>query len=463
MTDHQAEQSAWIARTPGMADASRDWLAGLDDRLAAAERRAGVILGTPVFAPAAIARMGRLVADTAPKLAPALVARDGDAIVKSLSQLAIRGGPTYVKLGQLIATTRGLVPDAITDAFAGCRDAVPPAPSAAIASTLRRSGILDALRSWDREPIASASVAQVHAAVLNDGTEVVIKVRRPGIVGVVASDAAYLMPALQFAESRDERLRVANLSGTLDLMLRLFAQECDLVLEATSAVQLALAFEKAGVDVHVPAPLPGLVTKRVMVMERVHGVSAADVEGSAKFGHVAADIVRLAIAGVLETTLVDGIFHGDLHPGNVLITESGMSLVDFGIVGRLTQQQRMALVRLLPAAFAEDRTGIVEALEAFGALPEGVDASGFLSILPTPPTEEERLQMMNDRDFLEQRIRMLLRAVSAAGFKAPPQLTLFFKNILYLGDAVARHAPDMDVIAETSAAVLRVASKLGAA
>lgn len=446
-----------------MADASRDWLAGLDSRLAAADRRAEVILGTPMFAPAAIARMGRLVADTAPRLAPALLARDGEAIVSALAQLAIRGGPTYVKLGQLIATTRGLVPDAITDAFAGCRDAVPPAPPAAIASTLRRSGVLDALRSWDREPIASASVAQVHAAVLNDGTDVVIKMRRPGIVGLVASDAAYLMPALQFAESRDERLRVANLSGTCDFMLRLFAQECDLVLEATSAVQLALAFEKAGVDVHVPAPVPGLVTKRVMVMERVHGVSAADTIGAAEYGHVAADLVRLAIAGVLETTLVDGIFHGDLHPGNVLVTEAGMSLVDFGIVGRLTQQQRMALVRLLPAAFAEDRPGIVEALEAFGALPEGVDADTFLAMLPTPPTEEEREQMMTDRDFLEQRVRMLLRAVSAAGFKAPPQLTLFFKNILYLGDAVARHAPDMDVIAETSAAVLRVASRLGAA
>ncbi|MBV9934308.1 MAG: AarF/ABC1/UbiB kinase family protein, partial [Actinobacteria bacterium] len=330
-------------------------------------------------------------------------------------------------------------------------------------STLRRSGVLDALRSWDRQPIASASVAQVHAAVLNDGTEVVIKVRRPGIVGLVASDAAYLLPALQFAESRDERLRVANLSGTVELMLRLFAQECDLVLEATSAVQLALAFEKAGVNVHVPAPIPGLVTKRVMVMERVHGVSAADVDGSAQYGHVAADLVRLAIAGVLETTLVDGIFHGDLHPGNVLITESGMSLVDFGIVGRMSEHQRLALLQLLPAAFNEDRTGIVRALAAFGALPDGADPDAFLDQLPTPPTEEERLRMMEDRAFLEERIRMLLRAVSGAGFRAPPQLTLFLKNVLYLGDAVARHAPDMDVIAETSAAVLRVAARLGAA
>ena len=186
--------SRWVDRTPGMAQAADAWLAGLDGRLARAERRAEVILGTPLLTPAAMVRLGRLVADNAPRLRPALVARDGDAIVRALAQLAIRGGPTYVKLGQLIATTRGLVPDAVTDAFAGCRDAVPPAPSAAIAATLRRSGVLDAVRSWDREPIASASVAQVHAATLNDGTEVVIKVRRPGIVGVVASDAAYLLP-----------------------------------------------------------------------------------------------------------------------------------------------------------------------------------------------------------------------------------------------------------------------------
>ena len=238
-------------------------------------------------------------------------------------------------------------------------------------------------------------------------------------------------------------------------MLRLFAQECDLVLEATSAVQLALAFERAGVDVHVPAPMPGLVTKRVMVMERVHGVSAADVDGAAQYGHVAGDLVRLAIAGVLETTLVDGIFHGDLHPGNVLVTESGLALVDFGIVGRLTTQQRGALVRLLPAALSEDRTGVVEALAAFGALPEGVDAAAFLALLPTPPTDEERRAMMEDRGALERRLSMLLRAVSAAGFRAPPELTLFLKNVVYLSDAVARHAPDMDVIAETSAAVTR--------
>ena len=307
--------------------------------------------------------------------------------------------------------------------------------------------------------MASASVAQVHAATLNDGADVVIKVRRPGIVGTVAADASYLLPALQWLEGWDERLRVVNLSGTLELMLRLFAQECDLVLEAASAVQLALAFERAGVDVQVPAPMPGLVTKRVMVMERVHGVSAADVEGG-RYGHVAADLVRLAIAGVLETTLVDGIFHGDLHPGNVLVTESGLALIDYGIVGRLTTAQRLALVRLLPAAFAEDRAGIVEALRAFGALPPDTDLTRFLALLPAPPTDDERRAMMSDRRLLNDRITLLVRAVNAAGFRAPPELTLFLKNVVYLSDAVARHAPDLDVIAETAAMVMRVATRL---
>jgi ubiquinone biosynthesis protein len=210
----------------------------------------------------------------------------------------------------------------------------------------------------------------------------------------------------------------------------------------------------------VPAPIPGLVTKRVMVMERVHGVSAADVEGAAQYGHVAADLVRLAIAGVLETTLVDGIFHGDLHPGNVLVTESGLALVDYGIVGRLTADQRMALVRLLPAALAEDRTGVVEALRAFGALPPDTDLSRFLELLPAPPTDEERRAMLADRDALNDRITLLVRAVSVAGFRVPPELTLFLKNVVYLSDAVARHAPDLDVMAETATMVMRVANRL---
>jgi ubiquinone biosynthesis protein len=284
-------------------------------------------------------------------------------------------------------------------------------------------------------------------------------VRRPGVVATVAADASYLLPALMVAELTNEKLRLANLRGTVELMIRLFAQEVDLRLEATNIVEMALAFERAGLDVEVPAPIPGLVNKRAMVMERVRGVSTADMDGVASFGHVAEDLVRLAIVAVMETTFVDGIFHGDLHPGNVFVTEHGLALLDFGIVGRLSNEQRMALIRLLTSGMAEDQNGILEALKDFGALPRDADVEGLVTLLPEPPTLEERRAFLEDPTLMEDRLGQIVRALHASGFRVPPELTLFVKNALYLNDAVLRHAPDFDVVGETMALLPRMLAR----
>ena len=458
--------SAWVDGRAGLAAEAQRLLDRLPELLSEADRRAESIIGTSPLDARSVVRLARLAGLAAPDLVPVLRSRDAETIVPVLAKLALRGGPTYVKLGQLVSSTRGLAPTWVADAFAGCRDAVPPAPSGAIAEVLDRSGVLDHLRSWNARPMASASVAQVHEATLDDGTNVVLKIRRPGIVGVVAADAAYLLPILRLVESRNERVRLANLSGTLDLMLRMFAQEADLRLEAASIVQMALAFERATVDVKIPVPIPGLITKRVLVMERIDGASAA-VEGVvSSYGHAPAELVRLAVAGVLETTMVDGIFHGDLHLGNVLVTADGLALIDFGIVGRLTGQQRLALLSLLQAALGEDRDGIIRALRDFGALPPDVDVDAFLAQLPTPLTREQREALLSGpggREVMQERFSGIVRALGASGFRVPPELTLFAKNLVYLGDAIQRHAPELDLEAELGETVVAILQRVAGA
>lgn len=448
----------WLDRRPGLRDAAAQWTGQLPQRLDEADRRGRSLVHVAPLTAGSLPRLAALVRDAAPRLALPLARQDGDGIVDAIADIALHGGPTFVKLGQFLSTVKGVVPDWVAGAFVRCRDDVPPASSDAVERMMHKSGIGDRLRSWDRRPMASASVAQVHQAELRDGREVVVKLRRPGIVRTVRADAAYLFPAFAVVEAADDRFRMANLRGALALMIRLFAQEVDLRIEAANAVQMALAFERAGVVVQVPAPIPGFVTKRVMVMERVPGVSAGDTAGAIAFGHAARDLVRLAVAGTLETTLVDGIFHGDLHPGNMLVNDDGLALIDYGIVGRLSERQRQSLATLLVAAVSEDRHGIVEGLVGFGALPEGIEAAAFLDLLPEV-TLEERNAMLRDPSQFDEHFQRVLVALRTSGFRVPPELVLFGRNVVYLADAVERFAPDLDLIAEVGSIIIEMAAR----
>jgi ubiquinone biosynthesis protein len=462
----EVEASSWAAAQPGLPGEADRLLDRLAELLDEAHERAEEIIATSPLDSRSVVRLARLAGIAAPDLVPVLRSRDAETIVPVLAKLALRGGPTYVKLGQLVASTRGLAPEWIADSFAGCRDAVPPAPRQLITRVLERSHVTEHLRNWNDEPMASASVAQVHEATLRDGREVVLKIRRPGIVGTVAADAAYLLPILRIVESRNERLRLANLHGSLELMVRLFAQEVDLRLEAASIVQMALAFERGSVDVKIPAPIPGLITKRVLVLERIDGTSAAAESVIADMGHTAADLVRLVVAGILETTMVDGIFHGDLHLGNILITETGLALIDFGIVGRLSATQKGALLSLLQTLITEDRDGIFRSLRDFGAIPPDVDVDEFLKLLPPPLTRAEREELFagdGGRAAVEERVTSIVRALSASGFRVPPELMLFAKNLVYLSDAIRRHAPDMDIEEELGSTVMSILQRVATA
>jgi len=376
--------------------------------------------------------------------------------VRWSKHLVQAGGPAYVKLGQLIATAQGALPESWTDAFAWCRDEVPPLrPGVAEAVIDEEFGHrrAETFESIEPGPVAAASIAQVHLGRLADGTEVAVKVQRPGLRRRFEVDIRVLAVIAGVADRISSRARIANLPGFVELFAQLVLEELDFRLEALNMAEIGLANEDAGLDhIRIPRPIPGLVTARVLVMERVPGIRYTD----AAVAHPELDgrrIVRLAVQGVLEHALLYGVFHGDLHAGNVLVDESGnFSLVDFGIAGRVDADRRAALARLVIGFARNDFAVQVAAVAEFGALPPGID----LEPLVRQFAEESTALLaavdrpLNQLDFglLTAQVARGVRLLAEHRFRQPKELVLFSKNLLYLNGLCNAFAPDINLLAE---------------
>jgi ubiquinone biosynthesis protein len=381
----------------------------------------------------------------------------------TVQRLVRRGGPAYIKLGQFIASADGILPPRWVQAFAWCRDAAPRIPARTVRSIISREIGLDALAELHRVPLAAGSIAQVHRAVLADGTPVVVKVRRPGLRRRLRSDIGALALAAAMAARMNEDTAAANLPGFVELFAQLALEESDLRLEALNLRDSAAAYRACGMDwVSVPTPIDGLTTERVLVMEEIDGVPydrAAGALGDALDGE---RLLSLAVGGVLKSALLHGVFHGDLHAGNVLVRADGtFGLVDFGICGRLTPAQRRGMARYLVGFAQSDAAAQAEALHEFGAIPAVTDLlvaelAGELDAVAR--RSEGAITFRRLGDSVSGQLSVLVRH----GFKMPKELVLFFKNLLYLASFAAAVAPQADLFSVIESAVGGIDEQHGA-
>lgn len=366
----------------------------------------------------------------------------GERIRRTLEDL----GPIFIKFGQIMSTRRDLLPDDIADELAELQDNVPPFPgiqAIAIVEETFGKPVSELFARFDKEPFASASIAQVHGAQLIDGREVVVKVVRPDIEKTIRRDLDLMYTIAGLAErfwADGPRLRPKEVVAEFD---KTIIDELDLSREAASASLLKRNF--AGSDLlYVPEVHWSLIAKSVMVMERISGIPVSDTKTLRENG---IDLKKLAEDGVeifFTQVFRDNFFHADMHPGNIFVEPDGRYVaVDFGIMGTLSEADQHYLAGNFLAFFHRDYHRVAELHVESGWVPEGTRIEEFEAAIRTvcEPIFERPLK---DISFGHLLLR-LFQTARRFDMEIQPQLVLLQKTLLNIEGLGRQLYPELDL------------------
>jgi len=362
-------------------------------------------------------------------------------------------GPTFVKFGQLIASSPGLFPAFLASEFRRLLDAVPAEPPGRIRRVIEGElgADIDALfAEFDDVPVAAASVAQVHRAVLHDGTDVAVKVRRPHLRSRIEQDLRLLRLLANVLARAGALGETLNPTAIVDDLASTIRAELDFRREATAMAQFAanLAARASNDCCVVPRPIEGMVGERVVVMTYVDGTPVDDGTTLRAAGHDLEDLVRTGVRAWLEGALEHGLFHGDVHAGNLFVTPDGsIAFLDFGIMGRLDDRTRLVLRRALPAVLVDgDFATVVRAVFDLGAasVPVDVDAAtadvrDLLEPIATKPLAEISYGEL---------LGHILAVATRYHVVLPRELVLVVKQLLYFERYAKELAPNYRLLAD---------------
>jgi ubiquinone biosynthesis protein len=374
--------------------------------------------------------------DVVPEAAP-----EAEELSKDLERM----GPTFVKLAQLLSTRADLLPVAYLDALARLQDDVEPFSFGEVEQIVTaelKVRISKAFAHFEAEPLAAASLGQVHRARLRDGREVVVKVQRPGVREVIVKDLEILLELAEFLDDHTEVGKRYEFSGILTELRKSLLRELDYRQEARHLITFARnlsEFER----IVLPAPVADYTTSRVLTMDFIPGTKITSLSPLARMDLDGYELADHFFRAYLKQMLVDGLFHADPHPGNVLLTDdASLALLDLGMVARLTPRFQENLLQLL-LAISEGRGDEVSDLTIkMGEPKDSFQEKEFHQQVKELVAQHHGASLENinsGRVVLE-----ITRISGECGFRLPPEFTMIAKTLLNLDQVVHTLDPGFD-------------------
>lgn len=361
-------------------------------------------------------------------------------------------GPTFVKLGQLLSNRPDMIPDAFIEEFKKLQDNVSPISFESIRIVIEKElggKLEDHFASFNSVPLASASIGQVHEAILRTGEEVVVKVQRPDIDRLIASDISILRFLASMMEKYLPETRIISPAQIVEEFFAILTYELDFIVEANTTRKIAENLKDNPLIV-IPKVYQSLTTHKVLTLQRLRGVRVTDLSALQAEGISAKQIVDIGARVFFKMILQDGLFHGDLHAGNLfamrdpITGQTKLGMIDFGIVGRLSQKARDTFSRLMLAIVMEDYETICYEYSEMGSGSAAIDFEGF---------------QRETRNALSPYIGLSLRDVNAGlmlinstkiavkyNIKIPSDWMIVFKAIFTLEGLGRQLDPDFDLL-----------------